>query len=293
MNKVILYHNDLDGVASAAIALEKIMSGDVSSCDSIEWTYGRPVPDLSKYSEIIMLDISFDSDTMTGLVNSGKDVTWIDHHHTAITASEQAGYSGMEGIREVGTAACELTWEYYNPGEPCPTAIQYLGAYDVWNKDRFKWDDVIAFQYYSRAEIGLDIEKAIEFLYTMAEDHFIYGIRVGKAIIRFVGQKNENECRQHAFEATVFGHKAICMNTLEFNSTAFDSIYDPEVHDLMIPFAYTPDRMWRLSLYTTKDIDCGVLAQKLGGGGHAKAAGFRLTGYKMNEFLETRCLTVD
>jgi nanoRNase/pAp phosphatase (c-di-AMP/oligoRNAs hydrolase) len=52
----------------------------------------------------------------------------------------------------------------------------------------------------------------------------------------------------------------------------FDSI--EEDYDIMIPFSFNGEE-WNVSLYTKKDIDVGKIAIKYGGGGHAKAAGFR------------------
>jgi hypothetical protein len=49
-----------------------------------------------------------------------------------------------------------------------------------------------------------------------------------------------------------------------------------EPYDLMIPFVRRPDKLWDVSLYSTKpDVDCGAIAKSFGGGGHLGAAGFQ------------------
>lgn len=91
-------------------------------------------------------------------------------------------------------------------------------------------------------------------------------------------------------EADVFGYKAICMNTTEFNSTTFESMYDPRKHDLMMPFCWN-GRFFRCSFYTTKkEVDVSALARKAnpGGGGHKAAAGFQLSVEDMMGFLKER-----
>lgn len=56
--------------------------------------------------------------------------------------------------------------------------------------------------------------------------------------------------KMFSFEADIFGYKAICMNTTEFNSTTFESMYNPRKHDLMMPFCWN-GRFFRCSFYTT------------------------------------------
>lgn len=69
--------------------------------------------------------------------------------------------------------------------------------------------------------------------------------------------------------------RCICLNTPLFSSQSFDSVYDPEKHDLMVPFAELANGKWKVSLYSTKpEIDCGAIAKTFGGGGHKQAAGF-------------------
>ena len=49
-----------------------------------------------------------------------------------------------------------------------------------------------------------------------------------------------------------------------------------EPYDLMIAFCRRKDKLWNVSLYSTKtDVDCGAIAKSFGGGGHKGAAGFQ------------------
>ena len=86
------------------------------------------------------------------------DVVWIDHHITAINDSEKYGYNKMEGIRQIGTAAVELTWNYFFSNVTKPDIIQYLGAYDVWQKTRFSWDSIIV-----PVQLGLKIKYGLNY----------------------------------------------------------------------------------------------------------------------------------
>lgn len=74
---------------------------------------------------------------------------------------------------------------------------------------------------------------------------------------------------------TVTRYRALCCNTIVFNSNFFDGFYDPEKHDVMCAYAQAFDGRWKVSLYSTKPtIDCGAIAKTFGGGGHHGASGF-------------------
>jgi hypothetical protein len=74
---------------------------------------------------------------------------------------------------------------------------------------------------------------------------------------------------------------------VQFNSNSFESAYNPEFHDAMMPFNYDGQtRMWNFSLYTTKpEVDILSIAKQYGGGGHKQACGFQLPNNKVN-FIE-------
>lgn len=302
---LIIHHNDLDGVASAAVAAKWCRGHRYGDIDYIMYTYGQEIPDIcgmdKSYKTIFVVDLSFGPDTKEVLnkwqSEKGSHVVWIDHHYTAFDKEEYfemfAGgnpFIGNKdmilGVREVGTAACVLTWRYLFGADDIPEIILALGQYDVWDKDgRLDWEDVMRIQYAARARYGLSVDKVINDLSQEISDRYsvMEGlISEGKAILAGIKERNKNECSQYAFEANLFGYKGICMNTLEFNSTTFDSV--KENYDIMMPFAFT-GYCFKCSLYTEKDINVGELAKKMGGGGHKKAAGFQMSINEMTEFL--------
>jgi oligoribonuclease NrnB/cAMP/cGMP phosphodiesterase (DHH superfamily) len=244
---------------------------------------------VNKYDKVFVVDVSFGDRTsllFDEWKDKGIDVTWIDHHKTAIDAMKDYN---IKGKRRIGTAACELTWEYLFDDIETPNVVKLLSAYDVWDHNRFEWSDVLSFQYGMRGYCGLDVDMAAK---VMDGDHdFIYDmIRNGEAILEYIVEKNRGEMNMFSFEADVFGYKAICMNTTEFNSATFEAKYNPKKHDLMMPFCWN-GRFFRCTFYTTKEeLDVSALARKAypGGGGHKAAAGFQLSAEDMMEFLKSR-----
>lgn len=305
---LIIHHNDLDGVASAAIAAKWCEKNGYGKVDYIMYTYGQEVPDVCDmecfYNIIFVVDLSFGPDTKNILnkwqSEKGSNVVWIDHHKTAFEKEEYFEmFSGANpfigdkdmilGVRKAGTAACVLTWGYLFDLGYIPDLVSALGQYDVWEKlGEFDWDDVMKIQYASRARYGLSVDKIMAdlSLSSLSADYLINDLKVeGETILSSIKERNRNECSQYSFEADVFGYRAICMNTLEFNSTTFDSV--KEGYDIMMPFAFTGEH-FKCSLYTEKEINVGELAKKMGGGGHMKAAGFQMSVKDMAEFLKER-----
>ncbi|MDR2541640.1 MAG: hypothetical protein LBD11_08030 [Candidatus Peribacteria bacterium] len=115
-------------------------------------------------------------------------------------------------------------------------------------------------------------------------------ITSGKGILSFLSQKNAFECKKYAFEAEVAGYKAICLNTPEAFAIAFDSVYDPKEHQLMMSFCTTGEHV-KFSLFTTHDeINCGEIAKSYGGGGNQGTGSGKINLHKLQEFLQTKSM---
>lgn len=296
----VIYHGkDLDGVMSASVVAFYYLDTN-TDITMIPYDYGLPIPDISDYDIIYVVDISFGKNNMEIMrrwIERGKHVVWIDHHKTSI-ADERKIDILIPGLRRVGTAACELTWEYLMEDRKAPLPLQYLGAYDVWNKERFVWDKTMEFQYGFRSEIGLDINKGIRNIILWdrvmddrgVKDFMSEIMDKGWGILNFLREKYKAEMERCSFEANIHGFKAIAVNSIDAASLIFDSVWDELRYDVMIAFSYN-GRFFTFSLYTTKDdIDCGELARSVspGGGGHRQAAGFQMHPDRFLEFLRTK-----
>lgn len=300
---IAIYHSrDLDGIASGRAIKEKypeatlvgyhygeqfdIEIGEENSWLIINGTSIFVTPD----TPIIMADVSLPMEKMDVLF-SNFYFRWMDHHASAIKDFED--YFGLyykkldlgeaigvgQGLAYLidGTAACVVTWGALF-GEAIPMGIDLLGDYDVWNNhDKVYWEKVLQFQYGMRGHSVENFPWDSMFMLDKIDEIK----QKGKIILEYQCEQDAIAAKG-AFEVEFEGYRAIAMNTTRFNSQAFESVYDPDKHDLMIPFRYTGD--WSYSLYTTKDIDCSALAKKYGGGGHKQAAGFKL---RLNLFSAT------
>lgn len=294
MRVSVIYHkDDLDGVFSGAVI--KMYEEDGGNKVTLyPMSYSDENPNLSKENtdKVYMADFSLKDNHLffANLLTQGIECIWIDHHKTAMEAYEdlKSYYEGMHVVLGQGVAACELVWNFLYGGKE-NKIIEYLSAYDVWDHDRFEWDETLAFQYAMRAKVGLSVKYAENYLRMHSEfsHSFVTScIKEGKAIINANKRRNAEEVKKYAMEGKVGSYRVLAMNTLEFNSTTFDSMWDEEKYDVMMPFALTPDLKVRASFYTTKDIDCSAIAKSFGGGGHAKAAGATITLDKLMGILK-------
>ena len=111
-----VYHNDTDGkCAGFWVAHSAVMENLETPIEFIEMSYEKPFPmDMIKPNErVYIVDYSISPDEMRKLLQITEDVTWIDHHKTAIEKYDGFEY-GIRGLRYDGIAACMLTYCYLN-----------------------------------------------------------------------------------------------------------------------------------------------------------------------------------
>lgn len=173
---------DHDGKGSAAIV--KYAHKD---CELLGYNYDQEIPyaEIEKHQEIVICDISFPMDYMFKL-HAEKDLIWIDHHASAIAQydeklREEGGF-GIKGLRAVGTAAIELTWQYFFPAQPVPEGVKLLALNDLFDlRDKRVRPFEFAFQalgvnrpyervwrdlFEGRIDVPLMVEKATQFCLT-------------------------------------------------------------------------------------------------------------------------------
>lgn len=279
------YHSaDIDGVCSAAIVYRKH-----PHCELIPYNYGQPFPweDVQR-EQVFMVDVSLQPFSRMVRLNEECSLTWIDHHKTAIQDYRDSGVT-IEGLRREGIGACQLTWEYLYPEVPCPTSVELLAQYDVWNHSN---PETLPFQYglrslqASRDPFDPDWGPLLHY---PNQGLVRTGIsQDGAAILRYVEKDNAGKAKATSFtfrlktEAPYLEGQApgfiqvLAANFGPTNSKLFDSIWDPHEHHAMMSFYWVPRiQAWRVSLYSDRpDVDVSTVAKSLGGGGHKGAAGF-------------------
>lgn len=299
MNILIIYHRvDFDGLFSGAIARKYFTEVEKIEPQFLGWNYGDEIPSkdyILGFDKIVMVDISFPPEVMMDLFKTGKAV-WIDHHDSAITNSEKHEYNSFEGIRVNGTAACELTWNYFYPGVTCPKIIQYVSSYDVWNKERFSWDDeTLPIQYALRSKFELKFGKLCNNLNDLIINQKIIGylITSGKSILEYNKNTWKSWIKTYGFPITVAGqYKGMAIISPQFGSAMFESVLSE--YDIYVVVQRKTSELYSLSMYKEPDrlpeFNCAeyVMTKFGNGGGHVGACGTSLT---LDQFVKliTEC----
>ena len=270
--KCFYHKSDLDGRCSGTIVTmignECEMIG-VDYNDSLLQMVNDDRIDLIKNETVYMVDFSFSNIKDMIWLNDLCDFHWIDHHKSAIEKMD--GFK-CKGLREIGKSGCELTWEYLFPDKKMPEFVRLLGRYDVWDH---KDADVLPFQSGMRMQDDTMPESNIWDDLLNDDGSLIERIiNSGRTILSYERKQNEIYAKGMHYETEFEGLRAIVINKAFQNSKIFDSVYDPEKHDVMILFGVKPNE-FKYSIYSTKDeVDVSKIAVKYGGGGHKGAAGF-------------------
>lgn len=199
-------------------------------------------------------------------------------------------------IEKKPLAAIELSWLYFGSSDNfMPQAVSYLGRYDVWQFDEKK-DDIYPFQMGMRSKntniIDADGNLSIFWKELFHNDDMTTDIIIedGKTIIEYIAKTNSHVASNLCREGSLYfigdhdskekdTYRLIIANMSGQGSKFFDSVYDPEKHDIMVSYFQRSDGKWVVSFYSDKDIDCAEIARNIGyiydgsGGGHKGAAG--------------------
>ena len=267
-----IYHiADHDGKGSAAIVKNMFPETDLMGLNhDMEISY----EEIEKHDKLVICDIALPVKYMLEL-NRKVDLTWIDHHISVIKEYEElmatGQYEPIKGIRQVGTAALVLTWQYFHPDEPLPEGLRLLGLNDIYDlRDRRVRPFELAVQSYG---VNRPIDKIWQQIINNEIDIKAL-VEKGNAILSWVKQKNYRLVRGMAFEGEYNGLKCICSNMAQGQSEFFDSLENLRSYDFMVNFFMNKKNRWNLTFYTYKnDVDVSKIAAEFGGGGHAKAAG--------------------
>ncbi len=285
----IFYHTDLDGKCCAAI-MNYYYCMESDNVSLIPYDNGRKLPfhKMKDKETIFFLDCSLNSIQEMKKLSEKYNLIWIDHHASSIDEAKKNNFN-PEGIREIGKAACELTWEYViqktinkKQKTTIPYGIQLIGRYDVWDL-KFS-SELIPYNYGisslendPRTYKGMDTWSQVVF----SDDKNILKnvIADGQAIERYLSIINKRIMNSYSFITKIDGKKALAINRQFVNSSVFKSHWNNTKYDLMIAFAKFKEKnlgfCWKVSLYSDKEnINVGQIASKYGGGGHKDAAGF-------------------
>lgn len=281
----IFHHNDNDGLCAAYLVLTYAETKD-EDIGLYEMDYDKqfPLGEIQKDEEVYIVDFSISPDEMESLLKITENVTWIDHHETAIKKYRDFG-SEIRGIRYNGVAGCMLTYCYLvhmtenghgdietfneNMMDDAPTFVKYIADWDVWKfeyGDKTKQFQIAFTTLYNRSP-----KSAIWYYMHINEEQVEEIIEQGAAMIAYRDSFAKAYCNSYGFECMLGEYKCFAINIGMVDSEWFSSV-DADKYDIFVGFGWNGSK-WKYSLRSEK-VNVADIAMLYGGGGHAGAAGF-------------------
>lgn len=294
---IIFHHDDSDGLLGAYAIQAKLQSDQISfiPCD-----YTKPVNlEGIDGAEVYFVDFTPNDyeKVFAEIAERVEKLIIFDHHSSKVDAVEKVKSWGKDNIEitvrcEVGISGGMLAWNELFPDTEPPQFFRIISDFDTFNLEKGKedfYDRILPFAFGFMAVhdeqpiLLLKISEALATYLRQPDEEIFVGLMAecfskGRVIFNHLQQNWAKAAENSAFEAEFEGLKAICINTADKGSMQFDSVYDPEKHDLMFGFEWRKDH-WSISLYSESDkVNCGEIAKKFDGGGHAGAAGCQIYG---------------
>lgn len=318
-----IYHSrDLDGITSGA--LQKMFLGipftDLIGHDYGQKLDLRKF----KNKDVVMCDVSLEPERMFSLANNASSFIFVDHHiskkdelleyskeHgidyvvTSITGQIQCFDfydAGLVFYFSEKLAVCEMMVQLFaNPEftQDAKRIVRCLGQYDTWRNNNEKqlhndedWKKIVLPLQWGMREHRTP-EKVFHVLKGQIDDIYyrvVFDILIskGKSVLNYQEAIDVSNMERNSFtfELEVNNKKlrVLALNGGPFNSNTFQSAYNPDYHDLMMPFVFNgQEGHWTFSMYTTKNnVDILSIAKAFCGGGHKQACGFQVAADKVS-----------
>lgn len=266
--KYVLYHsNCYDGFGAAFSAWKKF--GDTAKY--IPVGYGYPPPEMPDATEVFIVDFSYPALELTTLADKSKIVV-LDHHKTAEANLRDFKHPNATIIFDMERSGARITWDYFHAGfavEP-PMLIQHISDRDLWT---FKLDR-------TREVHSALVSYPMDFKLWDTFEGKLEQLKIeGAALLRQYQQLVDNICKK-PFMVKIGEHTVPAVNTSIAWSEVGEKLGDmyPDAPFVASFTEFDDISMW--SLRTSKNnrnFDVSAVAKQFGGGGHAAAAGFKVS----------------
>lgn len=286
MKPLVIYHaNCPDGFTAAWVAARAL--GEV---ELYPGEYGKEPPyELARNRPVYIVDFSYPRDQLEKLRSAAGENGWhsveghplmvIDHHKTA-----QAELAGLPYcVFDMERSGAGLTWDYFHPNKPRPWVVDYVEDRDLW---RFKLPDSEALSLFIRTTS-----------HELASWDAIAALRREDALSMALGCQLylQHYVRDALRQAYTFemqwsdpdewdDSKALRSTSIVAVNVSYTGVSDVlnaalDAHAVPVALGWhlAADGQLNCSLRSVKSFDCSKIARARGGGGHAQAAGFRLT----------------
>lgn len=274
MRPLVIYHgNCADGFSAAWCFWRKYGTG----ADYVAGVYQQDPPDVAG-RDVYLVDFSYKRAVVEQMLKAANSVCLIDHHKTAIEDLQplfkQDSWTGepkqLAHFTDLNRSGATLAWDYLFPGEDRPLLLGHVEDRDLWRFKLAGTREIQAFVFSHEYSFEL-WDKLMS-----ADQVELMKMTAAGAAIERKHHKDVAELVGVCKRRMVIGGHDVPVASLPYTlvSDAAHAMAQGE------PFAAcywdtAEGRTFGLRA-TDEGIDVSEVAKRYGGGGHAKAAGFKV-----------------
>lgn len=288
----IFHHDDLDGIGGKSV-IEYYCDNNNISTRATKLNYSKYpknyLVDFIKDENLIyIVDISFTEDTVD-MLNTLVDtypntVVWLDHHQSSIDLLE-SGTIHKSNFKDIvldkGRCGCRIAYNYlFNKESAIVTII------DDWDRFQLKDKRTLPFKTFTDSLSEDDLTKDLKTFLTLSSndsekngvlffkllEHYI---KNGKTVLGYLNGKYKKDLEENSYELTINGIKCIALN-IQGPSQIFCGKINKDEYPAAINYYYDGNEFVHSVTSCDENIfNAKAFAEKHGGGGHPKRAGFR------------------
>jgi len=258
----VIYHAECTDGFGAAYAAWKCLG---NRAEYYACKHGTSPPDVTGQN-VVILDFSFSNAVTKAMIEKANNLLVIDHHKSAMVELHDITNTHFDMTH----SGAMLSWNFFHPGKDSPKFIQYIEDRDLW-----KWELPYSKEFSAAFDmIPFDFEEFEKF-----EDDSVFddAVKRGSYILAYSKTVIKKICDK-ASTRTLDGKSVAVVNASHWMSE-IGARLAPDCDFAMMWYYDHNDRDIKVSLRAFHDTtDVSEIAKKFGGGGHRKAAGFRLSG---------------
>ena len=274
MRPLVIYHgNCADGFSAAWCFWRKYGTG----ADYMAGVYQQDPPDVTG-RDVYLVDFSYKRPVVEQMLKTANSVTLIDHHKTAIEDLQplfmQDSWIGeprqLAHFTDLNRSGATLAWDYLFPGESRPLLLGHVEDRDLW---RFKLSGTREIQAFVFShEYSFELWDRL----MSADQVELLKMTAAGAAIERKHHKDVAELVGVCKRRMVIGGHDVPVASLPYTLVSDAGHLMAQGEPFAACYWDTADGRTFGLRATDEGLDVSEVAKRYGGGGHAKAAGFKV-----------------
>ncbi len=271
-----IYHKGCSDGSMSAVLLKKAVPGVILYPTSHSWEWKEDLI-LKKGDSVYFVDICGLPEDLAALDEKGVTYTIIDHHITADELIKKYEVSHDYKVKNYHYypkhCATTAVWDYFFKDKKMPDALQFIEIADLWNWDQEKNSKFVD-QYIKTVVVPDDLASYEKLL---TEFDYDESVDKGKILYQRLVKDVEFYCR-NASVLDFDGIEVLSLNSNHSVSELCNYLARKSRTGIGVAYVIYPDKNEvKVHVRGVSGDKARRLAEKYGGGGHDKAAGFVMT----------------